>query len=65
MTIPVSAASLGDRDRPVRVFISYAHGDSKHEELVQQFWVFLRTHGGIDARFDFEAPVSVRTGRCG
>jgi tetratricopeptide (TPR) repeat protein len=46
---------LDDGDRPVRVFISYAHGDSEHEELVQQFWVFLRTQAGIDARFDFEA----------
>ena len=36
---------------PVRVFISYAHGDGGHEEWVREFWLFLRQHG-IDARLD-------------
>jgi hypothetical protein len=41
---------LGDA-APVRVFISYAHGDAAHEERVRGFWLFLRANG-IDARLD-------------
>ena len=37
--------------RPVRAFISYAHGDAAHEELVRSFWLFLRANG-VDARLD-------------
>jgi tetratricopeptide (TPR) repeat protein len=36
---------------PARVFISYAHGDLQHEELVRGLWLFLRAHG-VDARLD-------------
>ena len=36
---------------PVRVFISYAHGDSGHEAQIREFWVFLRQNG-VDARLD-------------
>ncbi|MGH3903939.1 MAG: toll/interleukin-1 receptor domain-containing protein [Pseudonocardiaceae bacterium] len=36
---------------PVRVFISYAHGDPEHEDHVRRFWSFLRAQG-IDARLD-------------
>jgi tetratricopeptide (TPR) repeat protein len=36
---------------PVRVFISYAHGDAGHEELVRGLWLFLRANG-VDARLD-------------
>jgi len=36
---------------PVQVFISYAHGDVDHEELVRGLWLFLRAHG-VDARLD-------------
>src|SRR5262245_45312980 len=43
---------VDERDgRPVRVFISYAHGDAEHEELVRGLWLFLRADG-IDARLD-------------
>jgi len=46
---PDQASPLG-----VRVFISYAHDDAAHEELVRQFWLFLRQNG-IDARVDLPA----------
>ena len=39
---------------PVRVFVSYAHGDRVHEGLVRDLWVFLRGCG-IDARLDLAA----------
>lgn len=39
---------------PVRVFISYAHGDPKHEDQVRRFWEFLRRQG-IDAKLDRSA----------
>ena len=46
---------LGSGDgQPVRVFISYAHGDLGHEGLVRELWVFLRACG-IDARLDLAA----------
>jgi tetratricopeptide (TPR) repeat protein len=38
----------------VRVFISYAHDDAAHVELVRDFWLFLRSNG-IDARLDLPA----------
>ncbi len=41
----------GQGGRPVRVFISYAHDDHEHEDLVREFWVFLRACG-VDARLD-------------
>ena len=44
-----------DVDRAaVRVFISYAHDDTVHENRVRDFWSFLREQG-IDARADFPA----------
>ena len=45
---------LGTGGRPVRVFISYAHGDPGHEDRVREFWVFLRQNG-VDARLDLAA----------
>jgi hypothetical protein len=39
---------------PVRVFVSYAHDDAAHVELVRDFWLFLRANG-IDARLDLPA----------
>jgi hypothetical protein len=45
---------LDSGGRPMRVFISYAHGDLGHEELVRGLWVFLRACG-IDARLDLAA----------
>jgi hypothetical protein len=39
---------------PVRVLISYAHGDAEHEEVVRRFWTFLRTEG-VDAVLDVVA----------
>jgi TIR domain len=36
---------------PVRVFISYAHGDPKHEDRARRFCDFLRKNG-IDAVLD-------------
>ena len=45
--------SVGGGVNP-RVFISYAHDDAAHEEVVQQFWVFLRRNG-IDAKLDAPA----------
>ena len=45
---------LGSGGRPVRVFISYAHDDPEHEELVRELWVFLRACG-VDARLDLAA----------
>jgi len=45
---------LDSGGRPVRVFISYAHGDLGHEGLVRDLWVFLRACG-IDARLDLAA----------
>ena len=39
---------------PVRVFVSYAHGDAAHEERVRGLWLFLRANG-IDARLDLPA----------
>ena len=43
-----------DGGRPVRAFISYAHGDPGHVGLVCQLWVFLRACG-VDARLDLAA----------
>ena len=40
--------------RHVRVFISYAHDDLGHENLVLEFWKFLRANG-IDAQLDVPA----------
>jgi hypothetical protein len=37
--------------RPVRVFISYAHGDREHEERVRDLWLLLRENG-VDAKLD-------------
>lgn len=39
---------------PGRVFISYAHDDDPHIELVREFWLFLRGQG-IDADLDLPA----------
>lgn len=39
---------------PVRVFISYAHGDPEHEQQVRQLWRFL-CEQGVDARLDLAA----------
>ena len=39
---------------PVRAFISYAHDSDAHQDLVRDFWLFLRAHG-IDARLDLPA----------
>ena len=56
----MSAADAGagqqgqSRAAPVRVFISYAHDDDAHVELVRDFWLFLRSNG-IDARLDLPA----------
>lgn len=36
---------------PGRVFISYAHDDAAHEDLVRDFWWFLRSQG-VDAQAD-------------
>src|SRR5580704_13705506 len=44
----------GGGGAPVRVFISYAHGDPGHEDRVREFWVFLRQNG-VDARLDLVA----------
>ncbi len=41
---------------PVRALISYAHSDPQHEELVRQFWTFLRAEG-VDAVLDVTAAV--------
>jgi hypothetical protein len=41
-------------DAPVRVFISYAHDGTGHEDQVRRLWVFLRSQG-IDARLDLPA----------
>ncbi len=38
----------------VRVFISYAHDNTEHEERVRRLWIFLREQG-IDARLDLPA----------
>ncbi|MBF9129713.1 CHAT domain-containing protein [Plantactinospora sp. S1510] len=40
------------RQRPVRVFISYAHESDEHQEAVRQLWTMLRTKARIDARLD-------------
>jgi hypothetical protein len=40
--------------RPVRVFISYAHGSAEHMEQVRDLWLFLRKQG-IDAKLDMPA----------
>ena len=45
---------LSGGGRPVRVFVSYAHDNPGHEELVRQLWVFLRACG-VDARLDLAA----------
>jgi tetratricopeptide (TPR) repeat protein len=39
---------------PVRVLISYAHGDAGHEEQVRQLWTLLRAEG-VDATLDLIA----------
>lgn len=39
---------------PGRVFISYAHDDAAHEDLVWDFWWFLRSDG-VDAQADLIA----------
>ncbi|WP_460916864.1 CHAT domain-containing protein [Plantactinospora veratri] len=39
---------------PVRVFISYAHQDSDHGELVRRLWLLLRSLG-VDAKLDVTA----------
>jgi hypothetical protein len=39
---------------PGRVFISYAHDDATHEDLVRDFWWFLRRNG-VDAHADLVA----------
>lgn len=39
---------------PVRVLISYAHGDPGHEEDVRRLWTLLRAEG-VDARLDLAA----------
>jgi len=41
-------------ERPVRVFISYAHGSAEHMEQVRELWLLLRTYG-VDARLDLSA----------
>ena len=49
-----SGADSGSRksaNSPIRVFISYAHGNTQHEDRVRDFWLFLRSQG-IDARLD-------------
>lgn len=38
----------------VRAFISYAHDDAAHEDLVRDFWWFLRAQG-VDAQADLLA----------
>jgi hypothetical protein len=38
----------------MRVFISYAHDDAAHEDLVRDFWWFLRRNG-VDAQADLTA----------
>jgi len=40
-----------DSRKPVRVFLSYAHGDAAHEERVRELWLLLRANG-IDAQLD-------------
>ena len=51
----VTGQSRGAADAaPVRVFISYAHDDTEHQERVRDFWLFLRANG-IDARLDLPA----------
>lgn len=40
--------------RPVRVFISYAHGSVEHMEQVRDLWLFLHRRG-IDAKLDMPA----------
>jgi hypothetical protein len=40
--------------RPVRVFISYAHGSAEHMAQVRELWLLLRDCG-IDARLDLPA----------
>lgn len=38
-----------------RVFISYAHDDDEHVDLVRDFYGFLRASGGVDAELDLPA----------
>jgi hypothetical protein len=45
---------VGETGGPVRVLISYAHGDSDHEESVRKLWWLLRS-SGVDARLDVTA----------
>ncbi|MGW3603291.1 CHAT domain-containing protein [Micromonospora sp. NPDC005161] len=45
---------MGEAAAPVRVLISYAHGDPAHEEDVRRFWTLLRAEG-VDARLDVTA----------
>jgi hypothetical protein len=39
---------------PVRVLISYAHGDAVHEQRVRLLWELLRVEG-VDAKLDLVA----------
>ena len=51
---------MADHPAPVariRVFISYAHDSTAHQDTVRNFWVFLRSNG-FDARLDL--PVAER-----
>ena len=43
--------AVGDPPESPRVFISYAHDDSAHEERVREFWLLLRANS-IDAKLD-------------
>lgn len=50
MDAPLAASA----QRPVRVFISYAHGSAEHVQRVRELWLFLRAQG-IDAKLDMSA----------
>jgi hypothetical protein len=45
------AEVAGDPPESPRVFISYAHDNTEHEERVRAFWLFLRANS-IDAKLD-------------
>ncbi|MET8149517.1 CHAT domain-containing protein [Actinoplanes sp. NPDC005259] len=45
---------VGEPGDPVRVFISYAHGDDDHSESVRRLWLLLRSVG-VDAKLDLTA----------
>ena len=53
MTDAASPEDQGAR-RPPRVFISFAHESQEHEDLVRDFWLFLRGQR-IDAKIDLPA----------